>query len=298
MSKLFETLQALEGRERQLGPAEAVKALEGEQGGRTGRSSVTGLVFLALVVLSVVVGLYVADYMVDSSSVERRAKRYEGVQSPVPAGDGTTAISPNRGQGVSAEIYAVSDRGEGQGISAVKQADKDGEEAGPKSAGNEVVSEEVSRLEQLMEQVPAARSEKKASSSAKSAQEDRSRARSGAVSLMDDASRRQAGANRDLLRQKEAAKMARYRMKLLQAAEECRQRGDIEEAASILKRLWRDWKEPAISNNLAACLILLNDYEGAEKVLKEGLRLSPSDPDLLYNHRLLLSLKGETASES
>ena len=296
MSKLFETLQALEGQGRELEAVEAVQGTAAGDGGRTGRSSVTGLMFMALVVLSVVVGLYVADYMLDSSSIGRYgSERYGQNAGNGPDTDESRAVSMHGdgGGGVS-DVPGLS---EGEGVSVAPQAGTEGRQGASRSKGEAGSSAELSRIDQLMEQIPEAKPGEKAPG-VEIAGKKGTEAKDPAVSLFEGLTKSQAGADRELLRQKEAARIARYRMKMLQAAEECRQRGDIEEAAGILRRLWRDWKEPSIANNLAACLILMKDYDTAKKILEEGLRLSPSDPDLLYNYRLLLSLKGEADSLS
>ena len=85
----------------------------------------------------------------------------------------------------------------------------------------------------------------------------------------------------------EQARRARKRMKLLQAAEDLRGRGDYAGAALVYRKLWRNWKAGEIANNLAACLIMEKRYSEARKILEQALSDNPADPDLRYNLKVL-----------
>ncbi len=75
--------------------------------------------------------------------------------------------------------------------------------------------------------------------------------------------------------------------KLLQQAEELRSAGKIQAAMAIYRRLWNGKPTAEVGNNLAACYIISGRYHEARQVLERALKLSPGDPDLLYNLGLL-----------
>ncbi len=77
--------------------------------------------------------------------------------------------------------------------------------------------------------------------------------------------------------------------RMLQQAEELQNSGDIRQAADIYENLWDNTQSPLIANNLAACLIVCGRLQEAKAVLKSALKITPHDPDLLYNLSLVQS---------
>ncbi len=279
MSKLFDTLQALEGRQGGLNPQTDTRpaggpgaghrpGLQAERKGR-GKGSVPGLLVVALLIFTVVVGLYLSDYLLvglgGPSSSTRSASSPKA--SPAPPSDEVKSHPDSSTRAKSGDEEATAlhiDRL----MDELKDKHRRSTSSGIGDGGiGDGKTGDVKRRD--------------------SAQKGLARLLSGSTGPASDSFE---GHRKDGSR---AEAMARKRLKLMQSAEECRLRGDIEGAAWILNDLWAQGKDPAIANNLAACLMMLGRLDRAEEVLKEGLEMSPSDPDLNYNLRLLHSMKGK-----
>ncbi len=79
-------------------------------------------------------------------------------------------------------------------------------------------------------------------------------------------------------------KLLSARMKrLLYQAERLRRDGAARDALKLYRQIWTHTGNPLVANNLAALLIEKARYKEARDILKEALRISPSDKDLNYN---------------
>jgi tetratricopeptide (TPR) repeat protein len=75
--------------------------------------------------------------------------------------------------------------------------------------------------------------------------------------------------------------------RLLYRAEILRKNGDIEDAAAIYEKIWRQTRNSQVGNNLAGVLILNRDLYKARSILNSIIKINPDDPDIKYNMSLL-----------
>lgn len=73
----------------------------------------------------------------------------------------------------------------------------------------------------------------------------------------------------------------------LYQAEQLRKHGQWQGAATLFTQIWDISKQPEVGNNLAACLIELDQLDEAKTVLKHALSHSPTDRDLSANLKLV-----------
>lgn len=77
------------------------------------------------------------------------------------------------------------------------------------------------------------------------------------------------------------------RKRLLNQAENYRNKGDYNSALNLYKIVWEEYKDPDAANNLGAFYILMQRYEEAKNILEEAKKIKPDDPDINYNLMLL-----------
>ncbi len=72
----------------------------------------------------------------------------------------------------------------------------------------------------------------------------------------------------------------------LHQAEELRRKGEWDSAIILYRKVWREGRDPAVANNLAASLLYRNRLAEAQQVLAEALKIAPDDPELRENEKL------------
>lgn len=75
--------------------------------------------------------------------------------------------------------------------------------------------------------------------------------------------------------------------RLLEHAENLRLKKDFKGASEIYEKVWNEYQDTNVANNLGASLIVLGNYKKALLIFEQALRINPDDEELLFNYNFL-----------
>ncbi len=81
--------------------------------------------------------------------------------------------------------------------------------------------------------------------------------------------------------------------RLLEQAENLRAKKDFKGASEIYERVWNEYQDTNVANNLGASLIMLGNYRKALLIFEQALRIKPDDEELLFNYNFLKDKTGK-----